>query len=378
MKLSTTQENLSQGLSLVSRITGKNVNLPILQNVLLKSHEKVIKLSTTNLEIAVSCMVRGKVEEDGEFTIPARLFADYISLLPSGRVDLELTGNLIIVKSGQAETKINGIPATEFPVIPRVTQGITYILSVDLLKKALSSVLFAVAQTESRPELMGVYFYFQKTERGGVLTLAATDSYRLGEVLIPVKTAGEINEKKLIIPAKTLNELLHLLSGPRDEVEVVEEVVVTVAENQVQFEIGNAELQSRVIEGVYPDYQQIIPNQFKTEAVLPRSEFISIIKAASLFTKTGLSDVRLEFSPGKPITIHTADTQTGEHKAQVAAEVSGAENFVVVNYRYLLDGLNAINDDEIVFRLIDAANPCVISPKDKQEQYLYIVMPIRQ
>lgn len=374
MKISTTQENLAQGLSLVSHVSSRNVNLPILQNTLLKIDGKVLRLLSTNLELAVSCLVRGRVEEEGEITVPARLFAEYVALLGSGQIDLVLSGNALLIKSGKSETKINGIPAAEFPVIPGVGDGKKYKLPIGETHRALGSVLFSVAQTESRPELTGVFFSFA----GGVLTLAATDSYRLAEVSVSLVEGSSDSSITLIIPARTLAELARMLAAPRDGVESPDELVVTVTENQVQFEVGNAELQSRLIEGTYPDYRQIIPTRFQTETVLSKAEFVSAVKAASLFTKSGLYDVRLEFSPKKPLIIKAADTQTGEHRAEVAAQTTGEENHVVVNYKYLLDGLNAIRDDEIHFKMIDASNPCLVTPKDANEKYVYIVMPIKQ
>lgn len=378
MKISTTQENLNEGLSLVSRVSSKNINLPILQNVLLKVDGKILRLSATNLELAVSCSVRGKVEDEGECTVPARLFADYISLLKTGQVDLELSGNTLKVKSGKTETKINGIPATEFPVIPRVSEGQVYHLSISALHHALGSVLFATAQTESRPELTGVFFSFHGPNGKNTLTVAATDSYRLGETVIPLEKESSGAPTTLIVPGRTLIELGRMIGGAHNLLEATETLTVTVSENQVQFELASAELQSRVIEGTYPDYRQIIPAQFRTDATLPRAEFAAAVKAASLFTKSGLYDVRLEFSPHAPLVIRAADAATGEHRAEVSGEVTGAENFVVVNYKYLLDGLGAISDDEVIFKMIDASNPCLLVPKEPTEKYQYIVMPIKQ
>ncbi|MBI4281088.1 DNA polymerase III subunit beta, partial [Candidatus Uhrbacteria bacterium] len=376
--ISTTQENLHQSLSLVSRITSRNLTLPILQNVLIKAQNGVLRLSTTNLEIAMSCMVRGKVEEEGEFTAPAKLFSDYISLLPPGKVQMNLKGNNLIITSEHSETKINGISANEFPVIPRVAEGKVFILDSLFLSQTLQTVLFAVAQTESRPELTGVFFSFQPSPDGFRLVLAATDSYRLAEIYLPVAKTAETNPCSLIIPARTLLEFVRMATAPRGGMEEAETVTITVTENQVQFELGNSELQSRIIEGTYPDYRQIIPSQFKTESTLSRAEFTAAIRAASLFTKSGLSDIRLEFEPAKPVTLRAADSQTGEHTAEISGQVSGIPNAMVVNYRYLLDGLQAMADDEIVFKMIDASNPCLITPKDANESYLYLVMPIKQ
>lgn len=377
MKLSTTQENLAQGLSLVSHVSSRNVNLPILQNVLVKADGKTLRLSSTNLDLAVSCSVRGKIDEPGEITVPARLFSEYVNLLPSGQVDLELLKNTVVVRSGKAETRLNGIPASEFPVIPRVGAGKQFKLAFSSFRQALGSVLFAVAQTEARPELTGVFFSFGGLETGA-LTLAATDSYRLAEAIVPLEKGSAAETATVIIPGRTLIELGRLLGAPQDELGGDGTLTVTVAENQVQFEVGGAELQSRIIEGTYPEYRQIIPAEFQTEAALPRAEFVSAIKAASLFTKTGLNDVRLEFAAKKPLVVKSQDAQTGEHRAEVSGEVSGGPNHVVVNYRYLLDGLAAMGDDEVRYRLIDAANPCLVTPKDPAEKYLYLVMPIKQ
>lgn len=377
MKLSTTQENLAQGLSLVSHVSSRNVNLPILQNALLQANEKGLRLSSTNLDLAISCSIRGKIEQPGEITVPARLFYEYVALLPHGQIDLELTKNTVTIRSGKNETRLNGIPASEFPVIPRVGAGKQFKLTVGSFRQALGSVLFAVAQTEARPELTGVFFSFRGLEPGA-LTLAATDSYRLAEASTPLEKGSSEETAAVIIPGRTLIELGRLLGAPIDELDGGGALTVTVAENQVQFEVGGAELQSRLIEGAYPDYRQIIPAEFQTEAALPRTELVSAIRAASLFTKTGLNDVRLEFAAKKPLVIKSQDAQTGEHRAEVPGEVSGNQNHVVVNYKYLLDGLNAIGDDEIRYRLIDAANPCLVTPKDPAEKYLYIVMPIKQ
>lgn len=379
IKISTTQENLAHGLSVVSRVSGKNINLPILQNVLIKTNDANIRLSTTNLEIAINCLIRGKVDQNGEFTVPARLFSEYVGLLPSEKVDITAQGTKLTVKSGKFETELHGIPATEFPVIPEVTGGTTFVISMNELKQAIGSVIFATAQHESRPELSGVFFGFNQPQDGaGTLTLAATDSYRLGETSVAL--SGNVSHENIsvIVPARTVAELGRIMGLAPDQMTTATAITITVTENQIQFSTGAIELVSRLVMGHYPDYRQIIPNQFKTEAVLPREEFMKAVKAASLFSKPGLYDVRLDFGPNHPLAIHAADAQTGEYHTEVEGTVTGAENHVVVNYKYLLDGLGAVNDDEIVFKMIDAANPCLLVPKNKEERYLYIVMPIKQ
>lgn len=379
VKISSTQENLAHGLSVVSRISSKNVNLPILQNVLIKADEKVLRLSATNLEMAVSCLVRSKVEKTGEFTVPARLLADYVSLLPREKIDLEAQGVNLTVKSGKSETSLAGIPANEFPVIPQVQNGATFVVQIETLKAALGSVLFAAAQHESRPELSGVFFGFNHASRGeGTLTIAATDSYRLGETVIALGGNSSPTATSAIIPSRTVAELIRILSLGGTELSTPTELTICLTENQVQFATPEIELVSRLVMGQYPEYHQIIPAQFRTEAVLPREEFTKAVRAASLFSKAGLYDVKLEFAGKRPLKIHAHDAQTGEFHTEVSGEVSGPENAVVVNYKYLLDGLSAIRDEEVVFKMIDGANPCLLAPKSNEERYLYIVMPIKQ
>src|SRR3989339_1554678 len=181
MKLSCTRENLHQGLSITSHLTTKNTNLPILQNVLVKTEGGTIRFTTTNLEIAIHCTIRGKIEEPGEYTIPSKLFFDYISLLPNETIRIQADDQRVHIECGTHKTKINGLSSSEFPLVPHVEGGTSFQIPVESFKKALSQVLFAVATNESRPELTGVSFQFFNFEGEGRLTLASTDSYRLAE-----------------------------------------------------------------------------------------------------------------------------------------------------------------------------------------------------
>src|SRR3989338_6352491 len=181
MKLSCTRDNLYQALAITSHLTSKNVSLPVLQNVLVKTSGGTIVFTTTNLEIAIRCCVRGKVETEGEATVPSKLFFDFVSLLPNENVQMELHGEALGVACGKYKTKVNGLPASDFPLVPSVKGVWSCLVPADALRRSLSRVLFASATNESRPELTGVCFQFERTDRGSVLTLAATDSYRLAE-----------------------------------------------------------------------------------------------------------------------------------------------------------------------------------------------------
>jgi DNA polymerase-3 subunit beta len=368
---------LYQGLSITSHLSNKNVNLPVLQNVLIKAEGGTIRFLSTNLEIAVGCTVRGKVDEPGEYTVPSKLFFDYVSLLPEETVEIESSASGLAVRCGNHKTRINGLPASEFPLVPSVEAKKSFRIPVERLSAALSQVIFAVATNESRPELTGVLMNFTKRDGLGALVLAATDSYRLSEATIGLDTAPD-EDVKVIVPSKTLSELNRILSVFRDDVDSPSEVQMNLSDNQVAFLYGPVELISRLIEGNYPDYRQIVPRSFQTAAVLDRDDAAKAVKTASLFAKTGLYDVTLDFDPsGKKFLVKAGDTTRGENQAVSEADVSGAANRVTVNYRYLLDGLNATDDEHVLFEMIDAANACLLTPKGKKD-FLYIVMPIKQ
>ena len=339
-----------------------------------------MKLTATNLEIASSCLVRGKIEEEGEFTVPAKLFFDYVSLLPSEPVDLEVVDRVLHIHSGTYSTKMNGLPASEFPLIPPVAGGVNYRLPAEPLRAAISQVLFAVAANEARPELSGVCVRFQDPATGvGKAALAATDSYRLAERMVEV--TGPAEPRTVIIPARTMSEIGRIISVSKDDVETPENVEFVSADNQLLVRIGSIELTSRTIDGRYPDYRQIIPTQFKTEVRVDVSSLSKAVKTASLFSRTGLFDVHLVFSASeKTITVKGADTARGENVVTIPAEVKGEDNAVTVNYRYLLDGLAASGEPIVDLRLIDAMNPCLVTPHSESSKidYLYIVMPIKQ
>ena len=385
MKLSCTQENLNQGLSVVSQIAGKNINLPILGNVLIQSGEnKVLRFMTTNLEIAVNCVVRGKVESAGEFTVPSKLFADYVSLVPKDRVDVSQEGNAVTVSCGTYKTKMNGIPASEFPLIPPVEKKNKFSLKVGQFRKAVSQVLFAVAPNESRPEISGVFFKFVSSKNGPNLVLAATDSYRLAEKTLPIikEKSSEINETmSVIVPSRTVSEIVRILGIFKDGIGMEENLEIGLGESQIVFSYDNVEVVSRVIEGKYPDYRQLIPESHETESVIRKEDLQRAVKTASLFSRTGLNDVHLKFNPDKGIHLSSTNSQTGEHSVDLEGEVEGKENEVTLNFKYFLDGIGNIENDTVAVQMVDGNSPVVIRPVDESgvgDDYLYIIMPIRQ
>ena len=379
MNLSILQENLKQGIQTVIHATGKNLNLPILSNLLIKVEDE-ITLTATNLEIGITKVIRGKINKKGSFTIDGKIISDYISLLPNQKINIEQSDNNLTIETEGYKTKIIGESSEEYPILPIVEKNNSCAINIDDFKKALSQTIFAVSTSEIRQELNGVLFSF----KGKELVLASTDSFRLAEKKIKITCNDEFlnkEDKKIIIPSKTLQELNRILSLVLlDEIKDNEDnsIKLYLGENQILFTVGSTELVSRVIEGQYPDYTQIIPSNFKTFVNVNKSDLVRAIKTSALFSKTGVNDVNLDFPKDKnKIIISSSSGQLGENVTEVDAKVQGGDNAIVVNYKYLLEGLQAIEGDDIKIEVVDNKIPCIIKSK-KEDGYLYIVMPIRQ
>ena len=367
MKFICTQENLKKGLGLVSNLAGKNQNLPILNNVLLEVKEGGLILSTTNLEVGIKSNIRGKIEKEGSLTVPARLFYDYIQSIKGEKIEIEARVNNLEIKTENSHTILKGLDYSEFPLIPEIEKKYSVSFNVGELKEALNLVLFATAFDNARPEISGVFFNFNKNK----LILAATDSYRLAEKTISTKTNTGL-DKKIIIPSFTLQELNRLMG----EVDKKEDIIMNMNENQISFECAATVMISRITEGEYPDYKQIIPQEYKTEATINKSLLQQNIKAASLFCRQGINDISLFFYDNK-IEIRALNDQLGESKTAVECKVQGEKNKIIFNYHYLLDVLTSLNDNEIIIKINTPEMPGLILPLGRSD-YLYIIMPIKQ
>lgn len=342
--------------------------------------DKAVKLTTTNLEIAVTATLRGKVDEDGEFTVPSKLFAEYVSLLPNDRVDVVLNDDNLTIESSTTKTRIKGISAAEFPLIPKVERDNAYRVPVADFRRVLSKVIFAVSNNESRPELSGVLLKFLPNGPAGELVVAATDSYRLAEAKIQLhEGVAPAAERSVIVPARTMAELSRILGTFKENLDAKMSLEIVASENQILFLYDTVELVSRTIDGKYPDYRAVIPENAKTTIVVHKDELLKGVKTSALFSRSGIFDVHLSVDEaGKRLNLRSTDNQTGENETVLLGEVTGTDNAVTLNYRYLLEGISAIDSDRIAVKIVDNATPCLIAPAGANPNYLYIVMPIRQ
>ncbi len=406
MKFSCTKDNLAQGLGVVGHLGNKQTNLPILNNILIQAEVGGIRLVATNLEVTARCLIRGKVDQVGEFTVPAKLFSEYVNLLPDERIDIDLLDQAISIKCAGSKTKINGLPATEFPVLPPITGGVKYFFKARSILVTLNKTLFAVATSEARQALTGVLLKIGAGGKKG--NLVATDSYRLAETGLSLR-ADNGNESSVLIPGRTAAEIRRVLGVLGDKLDADTEIEVEIVENQVAVKCGFVELYSRTLEGIFPDYQLIIPKSFKTEIKVKRSELIQAIRRTSLFSKTGLFDIKFEVknvdlndsgavdatTGEKPkaepddgsvggvvgliereLVLSAQDSGRGENLVTMKAEIVGELNNITMNYRYLLEGLGAFSSEMVTLKLIDGGSPCLVVAEG--EEYLHIIMPIRQ
>jgi DNA polymerase III subunit beta len=362
MKLVTTQDQFAKALGAVSRMVNPRGTLSVLANVLLETKDGRLRISATNLELGIDYSIGAKIEKEGSITVPARLLTDYVNNLGEEKLELSTKEQTLIIKSTGAQSKINGIVASEFPVIPEVKDGKSVAVSAAGIKDIIQKVAIAASADETRPILSGVLFHFKDPE----LKVAATDSYRLAELSMQFeKSAPE--ELKVVVPARALAELGRIVE--------TEEVTIRTAENQVQFETEHVRLVSRLLEGEFPKYDQIIPEKLTTKANMKREELMSKIRIASLFSEDAGFGVKLTFSaPGK-IEIVAETAQVGDSHSSLSGKVSGPENTVAFNARYLLDGLSAVGGETITIESDGKLNPCVVRGKTKD--YLYVVMPLR-
>ncbi len=369
MKLSVMQENLARGLSVVSRAVSTRSTLPVLANVLLKTEDAGLKLTATNLEIGITYWVPGKIETDGATTVPARLLTDLVGSLPAGeRVDLDLqAGDILNLRSGRFETHIKGIDADEFPAIQTAGERPTTRIAQNVLRRALAETTFAAASDEARPILTGVLARFE----GDQLTLAAADNYRIAVRTIPVLDA--VPETSVVIPARALNELARILTDSDDPVDVI----LAGGRNQVLFHLEGVDLVSRLIDGQFPNYQQVMPQSHTTRAVLDREELLRAVRPAALIAHESANIVKLQIGGDSDtgITV-SANAEVGDHVGAVEAAVDGDGTTIAFNARYLADVLTNVDADQFALELNGPLSPGVFKPVG-DERYVHVVMPVR-
>lgn len=365
MELTVTQENLSKALSNVGRVASSKTGLPILSNILLRTDGNRLLVAATNLEIASTQHIGAKVITPGAITIPARLVTEFVGSLPKDTVELKVTDNKLNISSGSFSSVINGVVADEFPELPTIdeTSSINYSIASPDFKAAVSQTIITSSSDSTRPVLTGVYWHSFE----GFLYLAATDGYRLAERRL-VETTSQV---AAIIPTTTLQEVLRTISDDTPQVELLFD------ETQVRFRVGESEITSRLIDGNYPDYRQLIPASSETSVTLKSAEFVRITKIAGLFARESGGSVTLTANAEKKtLSIHSIASELGENTSSAVAQVTG-DGQVTLNSRYLSEALGVIDGSEVEFRFSGKLAPCVLSAKVEDANYKHIIMPLK-
>jgi DNA polymerase-3 subunit beta len=373
MKLSCLQENLNRGLGVVGRAVATRTTLPITNNVLLATDEGRLKLVATNLEMAVSCWIGAKIEEEGAITVPARLLTEFVSSLPSDTVDIALSPRTrtLGLKCARFEARISGVDAKEFPPIPGVDEGITTKVEVESLGQGINQVVFAAATEESRPVLTGICAQFE----GDSVTLAAADGFRLAVYKLPI-TAPVSQKTEVIVPARTLSELNRLMADQEEAVDIT----LNPSKSQVLFRLKNIEMVSQLVQGTFPNYGQLIPQSYNTRVVVNVDEFLRATKTASIFARDGSGIVRLVITPGGELapgrlTVSARSEEIGDDVGEIDATVEGDEAKIAFNGKYLTDVLSVLQETQVALETTNPSSPGLIRPVGT-DNYTHVVMPM--
>jgi DNA polymerase-3 subunit beta len=343
--------------------------LPVLNNVLLRTEDSGLKLTATNLEIGMTYWVPGKIDTAGAMTVPARLLTDIVAGLPANeRVDLEMQAQETLhIQAGHFETHVKGIDAEEFPAIPTAGERPTTRVPQNVLRQALGEVVFAAATDEARPILTGVLARFE----GDKLTLAAADNYRIAVKTITV--LDPVEETSVVVPARSLHELSRILSDVDDPVDIV----LSPTRNQIIFHLEGIDLVSRLIDGQFPNYQQVLPKGFTTKALVDRDQLLAAVRLASLIASSSANIVKLHVGKDAEIGVTvSAAADVGDNKSDVEAQVEGDGATIAFNARYLLDVLTNVTVDQFSIELNGPLSPGVFRPVD-DGQYVHVVMPVK-
>lgn len=370
MKCSVSPSALSAALSLVSRAVSPRSTLPVLSNVLLETSDNGLRVTATNLDLTIAATVPAEVELDGRITVPARLLAEYVASLAEARCTLELdpATQVLRLSCGVHRTNLHGIDAVEFPPLPTHDAGATIELDAAVFANAVTQTAMAASGDEASPVLTGVLFHVD----GSQLKLAATDRHRLAVKTLDVTVIGEKPfSGSVIVPSRHLSEVARAVNPTRPTVAIS----FSEQRNQVFFSLKDVEISSRLIEGNYPNYAQVIPSESATTVRLPTASLLREAKTASVLARDAANPVRLRVGDNT-LTLVAQTAEVGDDEAPLSANVNGDDVQIAFNARYMLDALSVLDSDEVQLSFNGSLQPGVIRPSGRDD-YLCIIMPVR-
>lgn len=378
MKIEILKENLKSGLSVVERVIGKNISLPILDNVLISAEDTFLSLVSTDLETAIKLWKLTKIIKKGSVVVPAKFLSSLVASLPNEKITIEAKGQDLSVECANIKTQIKGFNPEDFPIIPTFNQDEFLEVDNKVFFEGLGQIINIASPSQSRPEISGIYFHFSKN----IITIAATDSFRLAEKHITLKEPVK-KEFSFILPQKPAREIMGVLENQEGALKLF------FSQNQVLFEFPmkdlpaqsgtihpQVQITSRLIDGEYPNYRDIIPTKFKTNTIIKKDEFLNQIKTASLFSGK-VSEVKIVLDPvKKELELFAKNPDIGENQSSLPIQITGEPIEVSFNYKYLIDGLANIKGSEVMFDVSKEEGPCILRPVG-DASYMYVVMPIK-
>jgi len=382
MNFSCTKDKLLQGLQLIEHITGRNSSLPVLQNVLIRAANHSLYIIGTDLEMGMQASVSAKTNKEGEVSVPLKTLLGFIRTLPEGLLECKEQNKHLSIRAGEFHAQIKGEDPSQYPLLPKRAQEEPFSLSAKEFAQTISYAVPSIANTDSKPELTGVYIHV--SEDG--MVAAATDSFRLAEKTLSFEKKPS-KEFSFILPQKSAREIINIFSEKDGKLKLF------FSPNQVLFEypmaeIDHAQIQvvSRIIDGGYPDYQGIIPKKYSDQIILPKEELLNHIKTAGVFSgKTNEIKLTPRHGSGQApakegVEIFSQNPDLGENsgfvQGRIKREPDSKETSISFNYRFLIDGISNIKDSEVVLELNGEDGPAAVKSKT-DSSYIYIVMPIK-
>lgn len=366
MKITCTIDSLKESINTAERITGKNLSLPILSAVLLSADGDQLKIRATNLDIGVEFDINAKVEKKGEVAVPGNVFSNVISGMHGEKnITLELVNENLVVSTKNNTTLVKGFSTEDFPTIPVVSSGESFSISAEILTSGIKSVAYSSAVSDIKPEIASVYIY----QSDGDMVFIATDSFRLAEKKIPVKGITDFNG--VIIPIKNIHEIVRVFEGAKSD------IAVAIDENQISFLSGGVYVTSRIVNGVYPDYKQIIPSSFTSEVKVLKEDIVGALKLTNIFADK-FNKVTIKADPERNMfEVSSRNTDVGENMTKIEAVIEGDMFDVNFNYRYLLDGFQSIKQDSVLIKF-DGKREVLTVQGVSDASLLYLVKPMNK
>ncbi|MFT6361352.1 MAG: DNA polymerase-3 subunit beta [Candidatus Paceibacteria bacterium] len=366
MKIETTLEKIKDAVSRVQKVSAKNLSLPILENVLLTVKGKNLILRSTNLHVGVEIVIPVKVETEGEVAVKLDVFAQIINSLGNEHnVFLEVIDNTLHIATEKSQMDIKLFPHADFPTLPRVEDGVSFELPIETLIDGVRSVVYSASLSDIKPEISSVYIYSENNE----LVFVSTDSFRLAEKRIVVETGAEIDG--VIVPVKNIQECIKVFAGNIGDVDII------IGQNQLSIQSDNIYFTSRVIDGNYPNYKQIIPTESNTNAIVLKDELIQSLRLINVFSDNfNQLSVNVDSKKGQ-ILLHSRNTDVGENNTSVDAAITGSPLEMYINHKYLSDALPVLVGDSIEFSFVEKTKPCVIRAVG-DSSFLYLIMPMNR